>query len=276
MTKELSCLPVSIYPLLNSGQMSIPQWAAKAREIGFDLFDLGEACIADLSIEQLKMIGKDCVIPFNMLSVYSDFTNIDSDARARSVAEAKEKIAKTAALGGKYIRLPGGPAYKDAVENTDETIRNMCECIEQCIPVANEYGIRILFENDSQPPSWKEPNFCFNVERFQKTWAELKKLDIGFNFDTGNAFFLDDWSAILMPVLDRVESLHITDYNFDGRNLEYTVFGKGTVPIREMLHIISDNGFDGALCMEDTTFQGLEGMEASYKYVRGVCDEIFG
>ncbi|MGN0671708.1 MAG: sugar phosphate isomerase/epimerase family protein, partial [Anaerovoracaceae bacterium] len=196
--------------------------------------------------------------------------------RAASVAEAKLKIAKTAALGGKYIRLPGGPAYKDAVENTEETIKNMVECFEQCIPVAKEYGIRILFENDSQPPSWKEPNFCFDIERFQKTWKELKKLDIGFNFDTGNAFFLDDWSAILMPALDRVESLHITDYNWDGKTLKKTVFGQGTVPIRKMLQIIKDNGFEGAICMEDTTFQGLEGTAASYRYVRNICDELFG
>lgn len=276
MRKEISCLPVSIYPMFKSGEIDIIQWSKEAKKIGFDYFDLGEGAIEELSVDELKVIKEGCVLPFNMLSAYTDFTHPDESVRNKSISDAKEKIKKTAALGGKFIRIPGGAAHSEAVENIDKAIEQMCECFEECIPVANEYGVRIVFENDSQPPTWKNPNFCFDIDRFCKTWDKLKHLDIGFNYDTGNAFFLTDWKPILTSVLGRIESIHITDYYFKNGDLKMTVFGKGTVPIKEMLTIIKDSGFDGMITMEDSTYQGLSGTAQSYLYVREVCDEVFG
>ncbi|HIU25769.1 MAG TPA: sugar phosphate isomerase/epimerase [Candidatus Copromorpha excrementigallinarum] len=275
MRKKLSCLPVSIYPLMASGEISIVQWSQEAEKIGFDYFDLGESAVAGLSEDQLKSMRGKCALPFNMLSAYTDFTHPDRGVRRESVAAAKEKIRKTAALGGKFIRLPGGAAHDEALADTKEAINNMCACFEECIKEADKYGIRIVFENDSKPPTWKRPNFCFDIGRFLNTWEELKKLSVGFNYDTGNAFFLEDWRTILDAVLDRLESLHITDYNYKNGNLKTTVFGEGTVPIKEMLTIIKDSGFDGMISMEDATFQGLKGTARSYAYVRRICDEIF-
>ncbi len=276
MSRALSCLPVSIYPLIASGELSIPQWTEEAGKIGFEYYDLGESAINELTVSELEKIRKQCVLPFNMLSAYSDFTHPDPNVRAKSAEDAKEKIRKVAALGGKYIRIPGGAAHPDAIANVNAAIRNICECFEACIPVANECGVRIVFENDSKPPSWEVPNFCFDIDRFVSTWDKLKHLDIGFNYDTGNAFFLENWKAILDAVLGRIETLHITDYNFLNGELKMTVFGEGTVPIKEMLTIIKDSGFNGMISMEDTTFKGLEGMAESYAYVRKVCDEVFG
>lgn len=276
MRKELSCLPVSIYPLMASGEIDIVGWSEEAKKIGFDYFDLGEKAVEDLSIEELEEIKTKCALPFNMLSAYSDFTHPDEAERKASVEAAKEKIRKTKALGGKFIRIPGGAAHPEAVANVEKAIDNMIECFKECIPVAEECGVRIVFENDSQPPTWENPNFCFDVDRFVRTWEKLKTFDIGFNYDTGNAFFLTDWNVILITVLDRLESLHITDYHFKDGELKTTVFGEGTVPIKEMLEIIKLSGFDGMISMEDTTFQGLEGTAKSYSYVRMVCDEVFG
>ena len=275
--KELSCLPVSLYSELNAGKISIPEWSIEARKIGFDRFDLGEGAIERYSVEELKEIRKACVIPFHMLSAYTDFTNPDRAVREREVAAAQDKIKKTAALGGKYIRLPGGPAYPEAVQKEAEAINWMTDCFTSCLPVAAEYGVRIVFENDSQPPSWDVPNFGFDVQRFVKIWGSLKKLDIGFNFDTGNAFFLNDWKTILLTVIDRIETIHITDYDYRNDTLNMTVFGQGTVPVEEMLSLIRDHGFRGSIItMEDTTFRGLEGTVASYRYTRAVCDRVFG
>lgn len=276
MRKKLSCLPVSIYPMFKSGEIDIPKWSEEAKKIGFEYFDLGEVCVENLTVDQLRDIKDQCVLPFNMLSAYTDFTHPDEKVRKESVAAAKEKIRKTKALGGKFIRLPGGAAHPEAVANVDEAIDNMVECFKECITIAKECDIRIVFENDSQPPTWENPNFCFDIERFIRTWDRLKTLDIGFNYDTGNAYFLDDWKCILEAVLNHIESLHITDYRYENDELSMTVFGKGTVPIREMLDIINENGFDGMISMEDTTFQGLEGTAKSYVYVRKVCDDVFG
>lgn len=276
MRKKLSCLPVSIYPMMASGEMSIVQWSEEAGKIGFDFFDLGEAAIEKLSVDELKKIREECSLPLNMLSAYTDFTNPDKDVRKASTDAAKEKIRKTAALGGRFIRLPGGAAHPEALTDTKKAIDNMCECFEECIPVGEECGVRIVFENDSKPPTWKVPNFSFDVERFLETWQRLSELPIGFNYDTGNAFFLEDWKTILNAVLGRIESLHITDYDVSGNDLKMTVFGEGTVPVEQMLTIVKESGFDGMISMEDVTFQGLEGTAKSYAYVRKVCDDIFG
>ena len=274
--KELSCLPVSHYPDMNEGKLTIPQWSKEAQAIGFDRYDLGEGSIAFQTLEELKKIREDCVLPLHMLSIYTDFTNSDADIRKKEVVLAQEKIRKTAALGGKYIRIPGGPAYPEAVEHEADAIEWMTECFNACIPVAKECGVRIVFENDSQPPSWKVPNFGFDVNRFVKTWESLKQLDIGFNFDTGNAFFLEDWKTILGTVIDRIETVHITDYDYRPGELNMTIFGQGTVPIEEMLVMIRDHGFSGkVITMEDTTFQGLKGTASSYRYTRSVCDRVF-
>lgn len=276
MRTKLSCLPVSIYPLMASGEMSIARWSQEARKIGFEYFDLGESCMERHSVSELERIKESCAVPFNMLSAYTDFTHPDKEVRKASVKAAKEKIRKTHALGGRFIRLPGGAAHPEAVADVKSALDHMYECFEACIPAAEECKVRIVFENDSKPPSWEIPNFAFDIERFVKTWDRLKELPIGFNYDTGNAFFLEDWNVILETVLDRLETLHITDYDFKDGDLKMTIFGEGTVPLREMLRIIKDSGFDGRISMEDTTFQGLEGTAKSYQYVRRICDEVFG
>ena len=276
---RLSCLPVSIYPMFASGEMTISEWAEAAGNIGFEYFDLGEASIAKLSVEGLKSIRRECVIPFHMLSAYSDFTNSDETVRKQEVEKACEKIRKIAALGGHYIRLPGGPAHMYAVDNEAETIEKMAECFDKCIPVAEENGVRIVFENDSKPPLWETANFCFDIGRFTRTWNKLKDLDIGFNFDTGNAFFLGEWEKILNPVLGRIETIHITDYMADIKTgkVDMAVFGQGNVPIEKMLNIIVESGFPGKIItMEDTTFQGLDGTKKSFEYTRQIVDKLFG
>lgn len=62
----------------------------RGKKIGLEYFDLGEGAIANLSIEELEEIRKQCILPFNMLSVYTDFTHPNKEMRNESVKEAKE------------------------------------------------------------------------------------------------------------------------------------------------------------------------------------------
>jgi len=74
-------------------------------------------------------------------------------------------------------------------------------------------------------------------------------------------------------VLPRLETIHAADTSTRG-TLNHCEIGKGLAPFREIFSLIKENGFDGWICIEEGSMQGMDGIEKAVRYVRKVWGEV--
>ncbi len=90
---------------------------------------------------------------------------------------------------------------------------------------------------------------------------------LGVNFDAGNAAtFADDPCELLRNVVQRVVSVHASDSSEYGK-LEHVLLGTGITPYPAIFSELKRAGWDGWICMEEASFQGIEGVEAAARYI---------
>jgi len=209
MQGTVSCLPVSLYQAFFSGEITIPEWSEKAAALGLSCVDINALFIRELSLEQIAGIKAQLTVPVLMVSAYSDFTHPVEGERAAALQTALEDMDRAKAIGAKYIRLTAGQAWPE--QDDAQMRRRVYDCFAVCVKKAQQLGLTILLENHSKPGAWQYPDYNFHLERFLRLWDTLKELPISVNFDTANAWALEDWQRILAAVAGRVATIHIND-----------------------------------------------------------------
>ncbi|MGI6689443.1 MAG: sugar phosphate isomerase/epimerase family protein [Christensenellales bacterium] len=265
----LSCLPVSLFPEIISGRMTVGEWAAAARSMGLDAVDLSILFIphrTTTGIARIKHQLQEASMPVAMITTYPDLTNPDERRRAFELAHAESDIAIAAELDATYLRITAGQVHegltdKDGISLATEGIAQLCHR-------ASEWGVQLLLENHSKPSAWDNPDFDFHTGRFLKLVEALWDLPVGINFDTANTYALGDDSAeVFQKVYDKVMSIHINDI-LDTESLQFVGIGDGTAPIGQILSIAKAKGFDGLLSIEEVGNEGLIGIRRSVERSR--------
>lgn len=254
---KLSCLPVSLYPEVYSGKLSVTEWSQKAKNIGLDYIDINALFLNGMSEEEIKNVRSFLAVPVMMISAYSDFSNPTKDIRENALNTAMNDIKNCALIGGKYIRLTAGQHHKDVDEKI--MLKYIYECFEKCVPEADKYGVTILLENHSKPGAWEYPDYVFNSKRYLDTLKVLSDLPIKINFDTANAFALDDWKSLLYASAEKMATVHLNDLSAVSP-LTFSLVGEGIVPLKEMLNEVFKTGFDGEISIEEASFLGWGGI----------------
>src|SRR5690349_1354012 len=83
---KMSCLPVSLFPAILSGEMTVKEYAVLCREMGLDGFDLGIIVLKNHTPRYISELNADILetkIPLVMLTTYPDFTHPDDVQRER-------------------------------------------------------------------------------------------------------------------------------------------------------------------------------------------------
>src|SRR5690242_582932 len=96
---KLSCLPVSLYPDLAAGRMTLGEWFGMARSLDLDGADLSVAHIASrapAALAELRRQAEHSGLPIVMLATYTDFTQPDVAERARQVDDLRAWIEAAA------------------------------------------------------------------------------------------------------------------------------------------------------------------------------------
>ncbi len=268
MEGKVSCLPVSLYQAFFSGEITIVQWAKQAKALGLDCVDINALFIRNKSLAEIAAIARELVVPVLMVSAYSDFTAPDDKARAQALETALEDMERAAAIGAKYIRLTAGQAYPG--QEDAQMCARVYDCFKVCCERAAALDLTILLENHSKPGAWQYVDYNFHTERFLLLWEKLKQLPISINFDTANAYALQDWEKILNAVAGRIATVHINDLaSIDP--LQFCLAGDGIVPMEQILDAIYATGFRGDICLEEASFTGWEGVEKAVGYTLGLC-----
>lgn len=271
---KVSCLPVSLFDEICSGRMSLPQWARRAKEIGYDGIDISIMFIKNRTptyLDALKQELQEIGLPIVMMTTYPDFTNPDPVQREREYLYLQADIALASELHISYLRILAGQAHPglDRVQG----IAWVSDYFHRIAPLGKMYGVGLVFENHGKPGAWPHVDFTYDPTVFLDICRRIEDTDIRLNFDTGNiTAFGGDPLEVVPSVVDRLETIHVTDMEQRGR-FSPTVIGTGVTPNQPFFQYIKRHGFDNWLCIEEASGCGLAGIRDAYHYVKQAYNE---
>ena len=268
---KLSVLPVSLFPKLVSGEMTVPEWAAYAQNLGVDGFDTSimffpNATPTALQKIKAEMVERNITIQPTMVCCYPDFTNPDALERQRQIDYLTRDLALVSDLGFTHARITAGQNH--AGLSVEEGAKLCTDCFEKMIPASERYGVKMVFENHSKPGAWPLIDFSFEKEAFLATYELMKDMPIGINFDTDNAVACGaDPVELLEKVIDKVWTVHLNDTSTVGKWTPVSI-GGGLVDYDAIFAVLNRHGFDQWVCIEEASGNGLEGIDAAVKVAR--------
>lgn len=219
--------------------------------------------------KQVEDLG--LVIP--MMCCSPDFTHPDAAFREAQIVKQKGWIDMTHALGGSYCRVLSGQRRPELT--MDQGVSLAAECIEACLPYAQERGITLIIENHYKDDFWDYPEFAQKMDVFCKLVDRIDHPAFGVNYDPSNTYLAgEDPLELLRRVSHRVVTMHASDrYLIEGtiedlrkeeggsagyaKRLRHGEIGKGLNDYDAIFTELKSKGFDGWISIED----GIEGMD---------------
>ena len=268
---KLSVLPVSLFSKILAGEISVAQWAAYAQKLGVDGFDASimffpNSTPTTLNSIKEEMVREGITIQPTMVCCYPDFTNPNKLERERQIDYLKRDIALISDLGFKYVRITAGQNHPGIT--VEEGAKRCTECFAQMVDTAEKYDVKMVFENHSKPGAWPLIDFSFEKEAFLATYELMKDLPIGINFDTANAVACGaDPVELLSMVMDKVWTIHLNDTATVGKWTPIAI-GKGLVDYDGIFGLLHARKFDGWVCIEEASGNGLQGIDEAVRFAR--------
>ncbi len=267
---KLSCLPVSYFPQIIGGQMSVGQWAHEAAGLGLDAIDISILFVKEYTpsyLAALRQEIEDSGLGLVMVTAYPDFTHPQADERKRQLELFGAQIDAAARLGAKYIRMTSGQGHPDTPRQAG--IEWAVEGMTKAIPFAKASGIQLVFENHSKPGVWQYPDFCFPTDIFLELAARTEKTEIGINFDTANTVgYGDDPIPVIEQVFRKIITIHASDTSTKVEKMTPCLLGTGLVPFLDIFRTLRRGGWDGWICIEEISRMGRDGVDKAAQFVR--------
>jgi sugar phosphate isomerase/epimerase len=274
---KLSCLPVSLYPALASGRMSLGEWFRMAALLGLDGADLSVAHITSREpafLRGLQREASDAGVSVAMVVTYSDFTHPDARYRAQQADDLRAWIDAAARLHATFLRITAGQTHPGVAE--PDGLRWAVEGLTACLAEARSAGVRLVYENHTRGSTWQRDDFTQPAARFLEVVRRTRGTGLEVLFDTANCLVLqDDPSAVLEEVFDRVGAIHVSDIARRGA-FEPTVIGTGAAPLRSLVERLRSGGFDGWISIEEASRTGEPGFRAGIECVDRMWREAGG
>lgn len=266
---RLSCLPVSFFPEIISGAMTVSEWARLGKQLGLDAVDLSILFVPGRSLAAAEEIRRQVEaegMRIAMLTTYPDFTHPNPAQRKQEVELETEAVAIAARLGAEMVRVTAGQAYPQVT--IADGISWAVEGLHDLSAAVAESNVTLVYENHAKPMVWEFTDFSQPPEIFLEIVRRTANIHLKVNFDTGNAAaFSSDPLHLLDLVIDRVYSIHASDTAVHGA-LEHVLLGTGVTPYPQIFRHLHGAGWDGWICMEEASKQGVEGIQAAAKFIR--------
>jgi len=254
---NLSCLPVSIYPELIEGTITIADWAEFAGEVGFDAIDLSV-----LITRLLKKKEVECLklpLPIDTIAAYTDFTHPVEIIRENEFEQLTKDIETAEALGAKYLRITSGQAHPEV--NRDQGIEFTVHYFKRAAEFAEKTKVKLLFENHSKPGVWQYYDFAGLPDVYFEIVERITDSNIDLLFDTANALvYKQNPIEMMKKIYPKIKRIHLNDIKKSGF-LEPVVIGNGVVDFNAVFKYLKDRNYQGALSIEEASFSGLEGIK---------------
>lgn len=271
---RLSCLPVSFFAEIIAGRMSVREWALTGALLGLDAVDLSILFVPDRSqaaVAALRRQIEGVGMRVAMVTSYPDLTHPDPARRACELELEQEVVAAAAALGAGLVRVTAGQAHPET--SREAGVAWAVEGLTRLVETTRDSGVRLVYENHAKPGAWTYTDFSQPPDIFLEIAAGTAGSSLGINFDTGNAAaFSDDPLWLLEQVAGRVVSVHAADTAVKG-SLQPVLLGTGITPFPALFGCLKASGWDGWICMEEASFQGIAGVRSAAAYIRKAWEE---
>ncbi|UCB45815.1 MAG: TIM barrel protein [Spirochaetota bacterium] len=253
--------------------MSVKQWAIQAAEVGLDAIDLSILFFKDKDPSYFFKIGSEIRtlgIELAILNTYPDLTHPNASERRKQLSQLEKDIAIAKTLGAKMVRVTAGQAHPETSRKYG--IRWAIDGLMQSLDIANDYGIKLVYENHSKPGCWDYPDFSHPSDIFLEIVKGITGTNIGVLFDTANPIaYGDDPLPLLEEVIDIVTCIHAADTKRLGA-LEPVPLGTGLVPFLDIFNTLKLSGFNGLISIEEASGLGKHGVVNAVEYIRKVWE----
>jgi sugar phosphate isomerase/epimerase len=224
---------------------------------------------------------KGKVIP--MMCCSPDFTHPNKAFRQQEIDKQKYWIDMTHALGGSYCRVLSGQRRPELT--IQEGVKLAADCIQRCLPYAEERKITLILENHYKDDFWEYPEFAQKMDVFTQLVDSIDHPNFGVNYDPSNAFLAgEDPLELLKKISHRVVTMHASDRYLkfgtiedlrneeDGaigyaKRLSHGEIGKGLNDYDAIFTELKRVGFDSWISIEDGV-EGMDQLERSVTFLR--------
>lgn len=274
---QLAAFPKAfMQALCKDGTMTVSEWIDLAVKLDIDglewyagFLEMGDESNWPRFRREVEDHGK--VIP--MMCCSPDFTHPDAKFRKTEIAKQKRWIDMTHTLGGSYCRVLSGQRRPEL--SIAEGVKLAVECIEICLPYAQERNITLIIENHYKDDFWEYPEFAQKMNVFCQLVESIHHPNFGVNYDPSNTYLAgEDPLDLLRQISRRVVTMHASDrFLLEGtladlrreeggakgyaKRLSHGEIGKGLNDYDAIFKELKHVGFDGWISIED----GVEGMD---------------
>lgn len=243
----------SIHKKLFSGEMSVCDFINLCYEHGIKNVELlfcfwNEQNRIEDAISLLENLG----MKVGAYSVGNDFVQQDETLRKIEIDKVKLGVDIACRLNTKLLRVFSGNA-KDGIEY--ETARKwILDCFKEVAPYAEEKGIVMVLENHGL--------FAGKSAQVKELIEEVNSISLRANTDVGNFILVNENPLEAVKALkDYVSFVHFKDFkkvseqeygynDIDGNKYQGTVLGNGEIPMKEIVDLLYENGYEGYLSIE--------------------------
>ena len=280
--------------LCKDGTMKVSEWIQLASKLDIDglewyagFLEMEKESNWSLFRRQVEDLGK--VIP--MMCCSPDFTHPDAAFRSKEISKQKRWIDMTHTLGGSFCRVLSGQRRPEL--SIDEGVKLAADCIEECLPYAEERNITLILENHYKDDFWEYPEFAQKMEIFCQLVGRIHHPRFGVNYDPSNTFLAgEDPLELLYRVSDRVVTMHASDRYLKvgtiedlrkeeggamgyAKRLSHGEIGKGLNDYDAIFTELKRVGFDGWISIEDGV-DGMDQLARSVTFVRNKMKTYWG
>jgi sugar phosphate isomerase/epimerase len=272
--------------LCKDGSMTVEEWIKLAVALDVDGLEWYAGFLQMTDEKNWKIFRtmvEDHGKTIPMMCCSPDFTHPDKSFRQKEIDKEKRWIDMTAALGGSYCRVLSGQKRPELTEA--DGIQLAAECIQHCLPYAQQRNITLILENHYKDDFWDYPEFAQQTAVFTKLVAAIDHPNFGVNYDPSNAFLAgEDPLDLLAQVVHRVVTMHASDRFLNegsladlrkeelgvtgyAKRLRHGEIGKGLNDYDAIFTLLKNAGFDGWISIEDGV-DGMDQLERSVAFVR--------
>jgi len=127
-----------------------------------------------------------------------------------------------------------------------EGIDLVVENFKKIAPVAEKFGITLVYEDHSKPGAWDYMDFSNPPDIFLEIARRIKDTPIRINFDTANILVAGEERTleVLEEVIDQVDTIHVAETGTLGK-MDPVPIGTGLSPIKEVFSLLKAHQFEG-------------------------------
>ncbi len=271
---KLSVSIWSVQKKVYKGEMDSLGFISFCHENGVKYVELLSAFLGSEGIRDVKKALETNGMEVSSYSIDNDFIQPEETKREEQVGMMKDGIDIACDLGAKFVRVFSGNE-KEGIP-FEEARGWIVEGFKSAVPYAEGKGVTLVIENHGL--------FVGKSDQVRGLIEAVGSKNLRANADVSN-FLLANENPLeaVKNLKDYISFVHFKDFKelpegseggylaLDGRRYEGTVIGKGEVPMREIVEVLSENGYDGFLSIEyEGTGDPIEETKESIEFTKSI------